>query len=52
MLGSLTDTDDAVQDTVVTRERSISSTTAAASNVRCTIVVAPTAIIVVVTRSS
>ena len=37
---------------VVTRERSISSTTCSASNVVCTIVVAPTAIIVVVTRSS
>ncbi len=38
--------------TVVTLDRSISSTTRAASNVRWMIVVAPTAIIVVVTRSS
>ncbi len=38
--------------TVVTRDRSISSTTRSASNARWMIVVAPTAIIVVVTRSS
>ena len=38
--------------TAVTFERSISSTTVAASNVRWMIVVAPTAIIVVVIRSS
>ena len=38
--------------TQVTRDRSISSTTRAASNTRWMIVVAPTAIIVVVTRSS
>ena len=38
--------------TSVTRERSISSTTRSASNTRWTTVVAPTAIIEVVTRSS
>ena len=38
--------------TRLTRDRSISSTTSCASKVRWTIVVAPTAIIVVVTRSS
>ena len=38
--------------TLVTRDRSISSTTCAASKVRWMIVVAPTEIIVVVTRSS
>src|SRR5690606_12966820 len=38
--------------TQVTPERSISSTTSAASNVRCTIVVAPTEISEVVVRSS
>ena len=38
--------------TVVTRDRSISSTTRSASNTRWMMVVAPTAIIEVVTRSS
>ncbi len=38
--------------TLVTRDRSISSTTRSASNTRWMMVVAPTAIIVVVTRSS
>ena len=38
--------------TVVTRDLSISSTTRSASNTRWMTVVAPTAIIVVVTRSS